>query len=458
MKRGVKMKKVGLILILAVFLSGCINLSEDDAKKLGNDLSNTLIVCEEPYMRLGSDCCLDKDSNKICDKDESGSDTLPPTNQEDFCSSPYIQVGTECCLDQNNNKICDSDDSDTEAPIVTTDDDNNEETNDGNEDIVAPPASDDGTLLAGAEYGEVRAEDNQYYGCQYTSADDGWDVTKIGSISYYNPDGSFAERTDQCEYGTNNVVVEYDCETINGKSYERYRLVTCPVDWTCEMDPATKSNIEPSHFGKCVEKYNTVTLPFSDNFEEPSTVENYFKTTYGSGDTWEFKNGVASMTKFSGDLCRKTKGSMDYDLEVDFKNSYDGGILVRGIMGYYGISGPLFKWAPGILNPYNQIFYDEGDTYWRIASPGTEGGWGHDTEVHSVPHKQRGSDVHLKIEVRGNTFTPYVDGQAYPSFVDSDDVFGDEDEDRWICLSHVMPGGPDVSGDESFDNLKITPS
>jgi len=31
------------------------------------------------------------------------------------CNSPYIKVGTSCCLDQNSNKICDSDETLTQS-------------------------------------------------------------------------------------------------------------------------------------------------------------------------------------------------------------------------------------------------------------------------------------------------------------------------------------------------------
>lgn len=51
------------------------------------------------------------------DKDEAGTDKSS-TEQEELCSSPYIQVGTECCLDQNSNNICDSDEA-VEQDVTT---------------------------------------------------------------------------------------------------------------------------------------------------------------------------------------------------------------------------------------------------------------------------------------------------------------------------------------------------
>ncbi len=35
------------------------------------------------------------------------------------CNSPYILVGTECCLDQNSNKICDADETTESASEIT---------------------------------------------------------------------------------------------------------------------------------------------------------------------------------------------------------------------------------------------------------------------------------------------------------------------------------------------------
>jgi hypothetical protein len=36
------------------------------------------VVCNPPYIKIGNKCCLDKNSNKICDKDEKTTTTRPP--------------------------------------------------------------------------------------------------------------------------------------------------------------------------------------------------------------------------------------------------------------------------------------------------------------------------------------------------------------------------------------------
>ena len=49
---------------VVVLLSGCLNnLTGGESK----------IVCNKPYIRVGSSCCLDQNGNGICDKDESSS-------------------------------------------------------------------------------------------------------------------------------------------------------------------------------------------------------------------------------------------------------------------------------------------------------------------------------------------------------------------------------------------------
>jgi hypothetical protein len=81
-----KMKQIlilGLIL-LSVILIGCEGV---DISKVSDEdmdrISEKLIVCEEPYMRHGSDCCLDSDNNKICDDDEQNTNTNAPEETDE---------------------------------------------------------------------------------------------------------------------------------------------------------------------------------------------------------------------------------------------------------------------------------------------------------------------------------------------------------------------------------------
>lgn len=57
-----------------VFISGCegVDISKLSDEDLGR-IAEKAIVCNEPYIRFGSSCCLDENSNGICDKDEGKS-------------------------------------------------------------------------------------------------------------------------------------------------------------------------------------------------------------------------------------------------------------------------------------------------------------------------------------------------------------------------------------------------
>ena len=58
------------------------------------------IVCNPPYMRLGLGCCLDKDSNNICDKDEA-----PPKSQTTTSTTESNYVRCSRDLDCGPTKI-----------------------------------------------------------------------------------------------------------------------------------------------------------------------------------------------------------------------------------------------------------------------------------------------------------------------------------------------------------------
>lgn len=62
------------LLIIAVFvLSGC-----------KNGITGGAVVCNKPYILVGNDCCLDKNDNNICDKDEveETAETVEPPKEE----------------------------------------------------------------------------------------------------------------------------------------------------------------------------------------------------------------------------------------------------------------------------------------------------------------------------------------------------------------------------------------
>ena len=69
-----------LLFIVLLVLSGCENvdlsgISDEDLERV----SEKLIVCNSPYMRVGAECCLDQNSNSICDRDETQKTELTET-------------------------------------------------------------------------------------------------------------------------------------------------------------------------------------------------------------------------------------------------------------------------------------------------------------------------------------------------------------------------------------------
>jgi hypothetical protein len=84
------------MVLLVVFASGCI-------------MGESGPVCNEPYILVGTDCCLDENSNGICDSDE-----IPPEPPEEEPEEPAPTEelsGTECVYhtDCDDNDACTTD-------------------------------------------------------------------------------------------------------------------------------------------------------------------------------------------------------------------------------------------------------------------------------------------------------------------------------------------------------------
>lgn len=78
------MRKYLILLVCVIALMGCVQTAK--------------VVCNAPYIMVGSTCCLDKDTNGVCDKDEAGgarADDCPePVFDCDSCP-PKIVSETE---------------------------------------------------------------------------------------------------------------------------------------------------------------------------------------------------------------------------------------------------------------------------------------------------------------------------------------------------------------------------
>ena len=82
---------LGLVLILVLLLSGCTSKE---------------VVCNKPYILVGTDCCLDQNDNFICDSDEESKLVVEQTNKavsrpeqtEEFLGKLYTQCLNELDL------------------------------------------------------------------------------------------------------------------------------------------------------------------------------------------------------------------------------------------------------------------------------------------------------------------------------------------------------------------------
>ncbi len=65
---------LGLIMISLLIMTGCSieqlsEVSDEDLERVAGTLAEKAIVCNEPYMRYASGCCLDKNKDNICDNE-----------------------------------------------------------------------------------------------------------------------------------------------------------------------------------------------------------------------------------------------------------------------------------------------------------------------------------------------------------------------------------------------------
>jgi len=66
-----------LIALLFTIGAGCEIDTEKLAKDVASENIDKLVVCETPYIRHSTSCCLDVNNNRICDNDEKASSTQP---------------------------------------------------------------------------------------------------------------------------------------------------------------------------------------------------------------------------------------------------------------------------------------------------------------------------------------------------------------------------------------------
>lgn len=88
-----KMNIISLIIFGAIIISGCegtLDLSKLSDSDLAR-LSDKAVVCNEPYIRFGTSCCLDQDKNNICDKDEQQLTQDEKEKEDNYIANPPIE-------------------------------------------------------------------------------------------------------------------------------------------------------------------------------------------------------------------------------------------------------------------------------------------------------------------------------------------------------------------------------
>lgn len=60
--------RVAWAVLLAALVAGCVSPPQEAQE----------VTCNPPYMRFGEGCCLDRNANSVCDRDEAPTTTQPP--------------------------------------------------------------------------------------------------------------------------------------------------------------------------------------------------------------------------------------------------------------------------------------------------------------------------------------------------------------------------------------------
>ena len=108
---------ISIFLISVLILNGCTTeesqVSEEDIIKEESQLGvqneeKTEIVCNEPYIRHADDCCLDTNSNNICDVDEEVNnddneivEVIDEEFLEMYCNSESTTLKKETLFNEN---------------------------------------------------------------------------------------------------------------------------------------------------------------------------------------------------------------------------------------------------------------------------------------------------------------------------------------------------------------------
>jgi len=112
------MKKILFLVFLTLTILFCTGCDNIDLSKVSDEdmarIADKAVVCNDPYILIGEECCLDDNNDDICDINNE----LSNEHETIVCNKPYIRFQSGCCLDVNDNKICDDDEVKDSEDII----------------------------------------------------------------------------------------------------------------------------------------------------------------------------------------------------------------------------------------------------------------------------------------------------------------------------------------------------
>ena len=155
---------------------------------------------------------------------------------------------------------------------------------------------------------------------------------------------------------------------------------------------------------------------------------------------WAASDGVYDTASGFGGYTYLPLSLTDFAVEIDVNQLQDGGIWLRSAPNVNGELG-----AFGVLLITGGLGGGGEGLYWHI-----DDGAGLDPILNlNEPLGLNGEDVHLRIEVRGNVFSAFVNGDQTPAAVlELDPIHAS-------MFAQGFVGLYDASSTQSFDNLRI---
>lgn len=250
-----------------VLLTACENLdlskvSPEDAAKI----ANAAIVCPDNYLRFGVDCCLDKNNNSLCDKDEGQEQSNTISENEECKSDSDCKQGDFCYYSALNNfhKCVSKEDHGSKAWVSNVSIVPEEETN-----------------MCVNECNTHKCEGVNYFAC--TEGDDGcYHLAKEGVVTMGRCDVNCLTDSDcgtgkECHYSALNQF--YAC------GYKQTTVTVTPVvEKTYEEYTLEKTSSDEASFNFVNVDGKKIEIPiYLNTFSSPSST--WKSVSYSNGKT-----------------------------------------------------------------------------------------------------------------------------------------------------------------------------